>query len=451
MVFKINKGLELPSKGKPDISNVHEVFSKSIGVLGKDYHGMKPTMLVQENENVIKGQPLFEDKKNPGVIFTAPASGVVSSINRGERRAFLSLIIEKKQDDQEQFDFISSQNLSDLSEEDVVKILVKSGLWTVLKTRPFSKIPKINERPNDIFISLIDSNPLSVDPEEIIKSEEDFFNVGIKVMMRLAKNSVNVSTKPSSNIEKLDLENLYYYEFDGPHPVGLVGTQIHTISPASLTNQIWTVGYQEVLMIGKLFKTGLLDNSKKLSLSGPMVSQPGMNVSENGANLDEILIGKIEGESNRIISGSVLNGSEAKAPENFLGRYHNQITVLREVNKSDREFLNFLRPGLKKHSFLRVFFTKLKEKGLSLNYSTAMNGSDRAIVPLGIYEDIFPYKIMITQLLRSIVVGDTETAQKLGVLELDEEDLALCTYSCPSKYDYGSLLREMLTKIEEEG
>ena len=204
-------------------------------------------------------------------------------------------------------------------------------------------------------------------------------------------------------------------------------------------------------MIGKLFKTGLLDNTKKIALSGPMVKDPTMIISENGANLDEILDGKTIGENNRIISGSVLNGSESKAPTNFLGRYHNQITVLREVNKGDREFLNFLRPELKKHSFLRVFLTKLKEKGLNLNYTTAMNGSDRAIVPLGIYEDIFPYKIMITQLLRSIVVGDTESAQKLGILELDEEDLALCTYSCPSKYDYGSLLREMLTKIEEEG
>ena len=150
-------------------------------------------------------------------------------------------------------------------------------------------------------------------------------------------------------------------------------------------------------MIGKLFKTGLLDNTKKIALSGPMVKDPTMIISENGANLDEILDGKTIGENNRIISGSVLNGSESKTPTNFLGRYHNQITVLREVNKGDREFLNFLRPELKKHSFLRVFLTKLKEKGLNLNYTTAMNGSDRAIVPLGIYEDIFPYKIMITQ------------------------------------------------------
>ena len=451
MVFKIKKGLEIPIKGEPGLDVVNEVSSKSVGVLGNDFHGMKPTMLVKEEDNVVKGQPLFEDKKNPGVIFTAPVSGVISSINRGDRRAFSSLIIEKKENDQDQIEFSTSQNLSDLDNETIVNILINSGTWTAFRTRPFSKIPKIQDRPNEIFISLIDSNPLSIDPELIIKPEEDYFNEGLKVLLRLTNNSLNVSTKPSSTIEKLDLDNLFYYEFDGPHPVGLVGTQIHNISPASLSNQIWTIGYQDVLMIGKLFKTGLLDNTKKIALSGPMVKEPSMVISENGANLDEILNGKIIGDNNRIISGSVLNGSESKVPTNFLGRYHNQITVLREVNKSDREFLNFLRPELKKHSFLRVFLTKLKEKGLNLNYTTAMNGSDRAIVPLGIYEDIFPYKIMITQLLRSIVVGDTESAQKLGILELDEEDLALCTYSCPSKYDYGSLLREMLTKIEEEG
>ena len=144
-------------------------------------------------------------------------------------------------------------------------------------------------------------------------------------------------------------------------------------------------------------------------------------------------------------------GREANSYTNYLGRYNSQISVLREVEKEDREFLNFLRPGLEKHSVLPLFLTKLKEKFLKLNYTTAMNGADRAIVPIGVFEDIFPFNMMITQLLKSIVIGDTELAQKLGILELDEEDLSLCTYACPSKYDYGSLLREMLTKIEEEG
>ncbi len=451
MIFKIKKGLEIPIQGKPDPSKVYSVNTRTVGILGNDFHGMKPTMLVKEEDTVVKGQPLFEDKKNPGVLFTAPVSGKVSSINRGDRRAFLSLVIEKNFNDNNQIEFSSSQHLSDLTDDNIVNLLVKSGAWTAFKTRPFSKVPKIEDRPDEIFISLIDSNPLSIDPEQIIESEIDMFNEGLEVLSRLPRNSLNISTKPDCSIKKLNKEKVTYYEFSGPHPVGLVGTQIHNISPASLSNQIWTIGYQDVVMIGKLFNTGILDNSKKIALTGPMVKDPSIIDSENGANLDDVLMDKVIGENNRIISGSVLTGSESVNPVNFLGRYHNQITVLREVTKNDREFLNFLRPGLLKHSFLRIFFTKLNEKKLNLNYSTAMNGSDRAIVPLGIYEDIFPYKIMITQLLRSIVIGDTEAAQKLGVLELEEEDLALCTYSCPSKYDYGSLLREMLTKIEEEG
>ena len=214
MVFKIKKGLEVPIKGEPSLDIVSEVNTKSVGVLGNDFHGMKPTMLVKEEESVVKGQPLFEDKKNPGVIFTAPVSGVISSINRGDRRAFLSLIIEKKENDSDQIEFSTSQNLSDLDNETIVDTLINSGTWTAFRTRPFSKIPNIQDRPDEIFVSLIDSNPLSVDPEIIIKSEEDFFNEGLKVLLRLTNNSLNVSTKPSSNIKKLDLENLFYYEFD---------------------------------------------------------------------------------------------------------------------------------------------------------------------------------------------------------------------------------------------
>jgi Na+-transporting NADH:ubiquinone oxidoreductase subunit A len=231
----------------------------------------------------------------------------------------------------------------------------------------------------------------------------------------------------------------------------LVGTQIHNISPVSSKNSVWTIGYQDVAMIGKLFKKGILDTSRMIALCGPQIKNPCRVNSEIGACIDELIIGKVEEGKNRYISGSVLCGKESKESVNYLGRFDYQVSALREVNKDDRELLNFLRPGLLKHSSLNLFFTKFKEKYLKLKYTTAMNGADRAIVPIGIFEDIFPYNIMITQLLKSIVTGDTELAQQLGILELDEEDLSLCTYSCPSKYDYGSLLREMLTKIEEEG
>ena len=450
MQFKISKGLTIPISGDINLSSIETINAKKIALLGEDYHGLKPTMLVKEGDTVIKGQPLFEDKKNPGVNFISPASGKVIEINRGERRAFLSLVIEKDLENLNQVNFDSIPD-DELSKDFIIKNLLSSGCWTSFKTRPFSKVPKIDAIPNEIFISLIGSDPLSLNPEIYLEENIEEFNYGLEVLSHIPKNCVHISTSIDFNLTQLDSDKIQYYQFVGPHPVGLVGTQIHNISPVSSKNPVWTIGYQDVAMIGKLFKKGILDTSRMIALCGPQIKNPCRLNSEIGACIDEIIIGKEEEGENRYISGSVLCGKESGKSVNYLGRFDYQVSALREVNKGDRELLNFLRPGLLKHSSLNLFLTKFKEKYLKLKYTTAMNGADRAIVPIGIFEDIFPYNIMITQLLKSIVIGDTELAQQLGILELDEEDLSLCTYSCPSKYDYGSLLREMLTKIEEEG
>ena len=451
MQFKVSKGLDIPISGNINSQSINAVSVRNVALLGDDYHGLKPTMLVKEGNVVIKGQNLFEDKKNPGVKFTSPVSGKVVEINRGERRAFLSIVIEKNLNSTSEVSFESFKDASVIPKDLIIKNLIDSGLWTSFRTRPFSKIPKITDSAHEIFISLINSDPLNLDPELYLKHHIEDFNFGLKVISHIPKNCVHISTSIDNNLSKITSDKIRYHEFEGLHPVGLVGTQIHRISPVSINKTVWTINYQDVAMIGKLFKSGSIDTSRTVALCGPQVEDPCLVKTEIGASISEITSGNTLDGNNRFISGSVLCGREANSYTNYLGRYNAQVSVLREVEKEDREFLNFLRPGLQKHSVLPVFLTKLKEKLLKLNYTTAMNGADRAIVPIGIFEDIFPFNIMITQLLKSIVIGDTELAQKLGILELDEEDLALCTYACPSKYDYGSLLREMLTKIEEEG
>lgn len=451
MQFKITKGLNVPIKGEINSSLIENINTKKVALLGDDYHGLKPTMLVHEGDSVIKGQPLFEDKKNPGVVFVSPATGKIIEINRGDRRAFLSLVIEKDLENLEEVTFDPISKKEDLNQENILTLLKDSGCWTSFKTRPFSKIPKIDSIPNEIFISLIGTDPLNFNPEDYLKNHLEDFNFGLEVLSHIPKNFVHISTSLDTKLAKMESDKIVYHEFEGPHPAGLVGTQIHNIAPVSLNNMVWTIGYQEVKMIGNLFKKGNLDFSRTIALCGPQVKNPCLVQTEVGAFIEELISEKEADGENRYISGSVLCGKRSRDKTSYLGRFDTQVTCLREANKSDREFLNFLRPGLPKHSSLRVFLSKFNEKYLKLNYSTAMNGADRAIVPIGIFEDIFPYNIMITQLLKSIVTNDTELAQQLGVLELDEEDLSLCTYSCPSKYDYGSLLREMLTKIEEEG
>ncbi len=210
----------------------------------------------------------------------------------------------------------------------------------------------------------------------------------------------------------------------------------------------WTIGYQDVIAVGRLFTTGRLYTDRVVALAGPQVEQPRLLRTRLGASLEELTAGQLKPAENRIISGSVLGGVTARGPRAFLGRYHTQVSVLEEGYK--RDFMGWLSPGSKKHSRLRIYLSQFAP-GKLMNYTTNTNGSERAMVPVGTYEHVMPLDILPTQLLRALIVGDTATAQQLGALELDEEDLALCTYVCPGKYEYGPILRDNLTRIEKEG
>ena len=296
----------------------------------------------------------------------------------------------------------------------------------------------------------MDTSPLSVDPEIFIEQNLEDFNKGIEIISLITSKYVHISSKIGSNLF-VESDKVKLYELNNLHPAGNVGTQIHYISPLGRNKSVWTINYQHVCHIGHMFNFGRLSFKKLVSVAGPQVKVPFLLETISGVDLIEILKDKLLEGTNRVVSGSVLSGRNAAQNESFLGHFHNQISVLREVEDFDRELFNWFRPDLKKHSFLPVFFTKFFEKINPLNYTTSMNGADRAIVPIGVYEDILPLNIMATQLLKSIVLRDTEEAQDLGILELDEEDLSLATYVCPSKYDYGSILRENLKLIEDEG
>ena len=375
----------------------------------------------------------------------SPINGKIIEINRGDRRSFLSMVIEKN-DDENSFEVDTT---FEKSSDQVLNFLNDYGLLGLFRTRPFSKVPMVGSLPNKIFISLIDSNPLSFEPKIIIEDNLEAFNKGLELISYLPNDGVHLGIS-NDDLELFSSHNINYHKFKGPHPIGLVGTQIHKISPASLTNQIWTIGYQEIIKIGKTLISGYLSNEKYISISGPQVFDPEIVITNYGACVEELTAGKLLEGENRIISGSVLCGHICEGPKAYLSNFSNQISVIREVNKDDREFLNWLRPEIRKHSSLRMFLTSIF-KNYKYNLTSAINGGFRAIVPVGVYEEIFPMNLMITQLLKAIVTEDTELAQTLGVLELDEEDLALCTYSCPSKYDYGLILRNILEKIEKDG
>lgn len=447
-MIKIKRGLDIPIQGAPRQVIEDAPAARTVALVGFDYMGMKPTMEVREGDRVRRGQLVFSDKKTAGVRYTAPAGGVVSAINRGARRVLQSIVIDVEGDEAESFGQYTVQEASALDAGQIRDQLVQSGQWTSLRTRPYSKVPAPDSDNAAIFVTAIDTHPLAADPAVVIAEQPEAFVLGQDLLARLTQGKLYLCCAPGSDIPQGSAANINRADFAGPHPAGLAGTHIHFLDPVSAEKTVWTVGYQDVIAIGRLFLDGALYTDRVISLAGPQVDDPRLVRTRRGADLQELCAGQLKSGDNRIVSGSVLGGRAVYGATAYLGRYHNQVSVLLEGRH--RELLGWLSPGLNKHSNLGIYVSNyIGSKPIAMTTNT--NGSERAMVPVGSYETVVPMDILPTHLLRSLIVGDTEMAQALGCLELEEEDLALCAYVCPGKYEYGPILRDNLTRIEKEG
>ncbi|WP_282130672.1 Na(+)-translocating NADH-quinone reductase subunit A [Pseudoalteromonas aliena] len=447
-MINIKKGLDLPIEGAPQ-QVIHDGSPvKRVAVLGEEFIGMRPTMHIRMDDQVKKGQVLFEDKKNPGVLFTAPASGVVKEINRGAKRVLQSVVIEVDGSEQITFDSFSDTELTSLDREKAKEVLIQSGQWTALRARPFSKVAAVDANPSSIFVTAIDTNPLAADPAVVIADNVQAFEAGLAVVSRLTDGKVFVCKQVGSQVPSSSIAQVEVHEFGGVHPAGLVGTHIHNLDPVSASKQVWHIGYQDVIAYGHLFLMGEIYTSRVVSLAGPRVKNPRLVKTQLGASLDDLVAGELEDGDNRVISGSVLSGATSNGVNAFLGRYHVQVSVLLEGR--EKELFGWIAPGSDKFSVTRTFLSHLTPSRL-FKMTTSTGGSKRAMVPIGSYERVMPLDILPTLLLRDLIARDLDSAISLGALELDEEDLALCTFVCPGKYEYGSILRDCLSTIEKEG
>ena len=451
-MITIKKGLNIPISGEPEqVIHAGPEVSR-VALIGPDYVGMKPTMLVQPGDRVKLGQPVFTDKKNPGVQFTSPGCGTVVELNRGARRAFQSLVIELDGEEEETFRSYENADLSALSREEVQQNLVNSGLWTALRTRPFDKVPAIDSVPHSIFVTAIDTEPLCADVSLVIAADEASFVHGLQVIRHLVDGKLFLCQQPGVKIPGASLDFVLAEEFAGPHPAGLPGTHVHHLDPVSADKTVWHINYQDVIAVGRLFDTGRLSVERIISLAGPVVNEPRLVRTRVGASIGDIVNEQLCEVDRRVISGSVISGRTATGPFAYLGRYHNQVSALAEGR--EREFMGWQMPGLNKFSVKRAFASAifpLIDPGKRFNMTTDTGGSKRAMVPIGSFEQVMPLDILPTFLLRALLTTDTDQAQALGCLELSEEDLALCTYVCPGKSEYGPLLRNCLDIIEHEG
>lgn len=425
-------------------------------LVAADYIGIRPTLHVGVGDSVQRGQLVFEDKKMPGVRFTAPGAGTVSAINRGERRAFQSLVIDLDSEErgggrgsQVSFASYTGRHPAAIGGDGVRELLVESGLWTALRARPFSRVADPAARPQSLFVTAMDTDPLAPDVEVILRGHEADVERGLSALTQLTDGPVFVCTSDRFAMPVPQIERVRHERFAGPHPSGTVGFHIHRLHPAGRTRLVWHVGYQDVLAIGRLFGTGELDVSRTVAMAGPSVRTPRLVQTRIGASTDEVTASQLFEGDVRVVSGSILSGRTAIGPvHGYLGRYHRQVSALPEGRT--RELMGWAGPGLSRFSSIGIFASRLLP-GRSFPMTTSTNGSPRAIVPIGMYEKVMPFDLHPTYLLKALVTLDIERAEQLGVLELDEEDVALCTFVCPGKNEYGPWLRELLTMIEKEG
>lgn len=405
-------------------------------------------MAVKVGDVVSKGQLLFSDKRIPSLRFTSPGSGVVSAINRGERRTLQSVVIDLADGTEEiRFKAYSATEQADLQRQEIIAQLLASGLWTAIRSRPFDKVADPETAPHSIFVTAIDSNPLAPAIAPLLSDHEADFVDGLQIIAKLTMGTVFVCKCPDTELPLVELDNLVIEDFSGPHPAGNVGTHIHFLDPVHLGKTVWHIGLQDVIVVGKLFSTGTLYTDRIVSLAGPSVITPRLIRTRLGASLDDHCAGEISKGEQRIISGSVLSGHSATGPSAFLGRYHQQISVLPEDRK--RRFLGWLGPGFKRFSIKPIFASRFLPR-TRLAFTTSTHGEVRTIIPSGNFEKVMPLDIMPLFLLRALAVEDIEEAENLGCLELAEEDLALCSLVCPSKQEFGPLLRRNLDLIEAQ-
>ena len=452
----IKLGLRLPALGEPAQTVEPARMTRRVALLADDYVGLRPTMRVTVGDDVKRGQLLFEDKKRSGVRFTSPAAGTVRAILRGDRRSFRSIVIEVSREEREGrgadsavFGSFSGRHPGGLHDDDVRELLVDSGQWVALRARPFSRVADPQTRPHAIFVTAIDTEPFAPQVDVVLTGAHGAFERGVTVLTRLTDGLVFVCTAVGSGVPVPRGDRIRHEEFAGVHPAGTAGLHIHLLDPVAAGKLVWHIGYQDVVAIGRLFETGTLAVDRVVALAGPAHRRPRLVRTRLGASTADLLADEPVDEETRVVSGSLLSGRLAAGDTvGFLGRYHRQVCLIREGRA--RALLGWLTPGLGKFSTSRAFLSTLVPCR-QFAFNTSTHGSPRAIVPIGTYERVMPMDLLPTPLLRALVMQDIERAEELGCLELDEEDLALCTFVCPSKLDYGGALRAVLTTIETEG
>ena len=418
-----------------------------------DFVGLTPRLVVEEGDAVNAGDALFVDKSDERIRFTSPVSGQVKAIVRGEKRKLLEVVVEA--------DFKSAT--TQINADDIKAAMLQCGLWTQLRQRPFGTIANPDDKPKAIFVSAFDSAPLAPDYDFALQGKETFFAKGLEALSKLTNGEVHICFRPNQKLaEQFSIINsqLSIHFVNGPHPAGNIGTQIAHIDPINKGEVVWTMNLQDVAVLGELVSTGVYNPEKIIAVAGPSIKNPHYYRVKAGACLTEITKSLLynndysktdthdAAKANRIISGDVLSGTQIAA-DGFLGAYDDLVSILPEGDYYD--FMGWLMPGFKKFSFSRTFLSGFLPKFLKWKFDTNTHGDERPLVFTGNFEQVFPFDIYPTQLIKACIIGDIELMENLGIYEVEPEDFALCEFIDTSKTDIQSIIREALEKLRKEG
>ena len=445
-VIRLKKGLNIKLKGSAEKVLEKLPVPATVALKPTDFPGLTPKLSVKANAEIKAGDALFYDKYHPEILFTAPVGGKVLSINRGERRKILEIVIEANESGGSVK--FKKADPSGLSEDEVKEQILKSGLWPFIKRRPYGVIASPTEKPKSIYISTFDTSPLAPDYNFVLNGQMDTFQTGINALSKLTQGKIYLGVNSGSAFTGIN--NVEINAFEGPHPVGNVGIQIANTNPVNKGEVVWTVNVQDVLFIGRLFEKGEVDFTKIIALAGSEVKEPKYYQTVLGTPISAVLKDKlVKADYNqRVISGNVLTGIKLSST-GYLGYYDSQVTVIPEGD--EYEFAGWADPGFNKFSATKTFFGKLfPKKEYTLNAN--LHGGERAFVMSGQYEKFVPMDILPVHLLKAILVNDIDKMEQLGIYEVIEEDFALCEYACTSKIEVQKILREGInTMIKELG
>ena len=448
-VIKLKKGLDIKLVGEARKELTQLPLLPTYAICPEDFMGLTPKLLVKVGDTVKAGTALFFDKYRPEVLVASPVSGTVTAVNRGEKRKILSVVVTTA--GEQTYESFQVPALESASKEDVTRTILQSGLWPMLIQRPYGIIANPESAPKAIFVSGFDSAPLAPDMNFVLADELDNLNAGFAALGKLTAGKVHLSLKAGTNGVLNQVKGVELHTFEGPHPAGNVGVQIHHIDPINKGDIVWTVDVQNVAILGRLFRTGKVDMTKTVVLDGSEVADARYFRTLAGAPIDGILrksnIANQQSESDiRIISGNVLTGKKVTM-DGYLGYYHNQITVIPEGNKY--ELLGWMMPRLNKFSVSHSYFSWLMPNK-KYDLDTNLNGGVRAFVVTGLYDKYLPMDIYPMYLLKAILAGDIDKMENLGLYEVIEEDFALCEFVDPSKTAMQQIIRDGINLMIKE-